>query len=234
VPSWHGLFREMARSTESELMDGDGCSEAELAQGYKEIESTSRWLGNRAVLMRLLRRPAADGHVATSVLDIGCGQGALLLEIHRRLGVAVMGMDLREAPADAPVPIVTGNAAYDPVPTADAAICVFLTHHLTEADFAAMIANVAKSCRRLIVVDVVRHPVPLMLFRLFVAPWLGPITANDGQVSVRRGFTAAEMRAVVEGALASSGRPVAAWRHTVAPLWIRQVVDICWEEEPPV
>ena len=68
------------------------------------------------------------------VLDIGCGQGALLDEIREKLGVEVIGFDLRPAPAGSSIPILTGNAAVDPLPEADVAISICLAHHLSEED----------------------------------------------------------------------------------------------------
>ena len=160
-----------------------------------------------------------------SVLDIGCGQGALLDQVRRRLGVDVVGFDLRPAPRSAPVPILTGNAVVDPLPPADVALAVCLVHHLSEADFIRLVHNVSLSCRRFIVLDLVRHRLPLMLFRAFLAPFLHRMSAFDGSTSVRRSYTPAEMRHVVGTALRGTGAKV---RHTVAPLYIRQVVDISW------
>jgi SAM-dependent methyltransferase len=167
------------------------------------------------------------------VLDIGCGQGALLEEIRRRMSVEVVGFDLRPAPPHAPVPIFQGNAVSDPLPAADVAVCVVMAHHLSEAEVAKLIQNVARSCDRLILLDLVRHPVPLLLFRLFVRPFLCRINGLDGQTSIRRAYTVREMRKIVDYALAGvateSGRPVLRIEHSVAPLWIRQVVHISWE-----
>jgi hypothetical protein len=77
--------------------------------------------------------------------------------------------------------------------------------------------------------DLVRHPAPLALFRMFVAPLLGRINALDGATSIRRAYTANEMQGIVKGALAGADKPASSVRHSVGPLWIRQVVDISWE-----
>jgi SAM-dependent methyltransferase len=216
----------MDRCEEAELLDGNEVSAEALARAYGQITRIHRWLGNTGTVMRLL----ADGpRPPKRVLDIGCGQGALLVEIRRNLGVEVIGFDLRAAPADAPVPIVTGNAVSDPLPEADVAICVVMAHHLTETELARMVENVGRSCRRFVLLDLVRHPVPLALFRTFVSPLLSRINALDGQTSIRRAYTAEEMRGIVDRGLSGLRRPVSRLRHTVSPLWIRQVVDICWE-----
>ena len=207
-------------------MDAEDASEEDLAESYRQLQSTNWWLGNTAAVLRLLRRPPMT---FKRVLDIGCGQGGLLLEIRKRFNVDVIGFDLRPAPPQSPVPILSGNAVTDALPEADVAICAMMAHHLSAADLAGLIYNVSRSCPRLILLDLVRHPMPLWLFRIFVAPFLGRINALDGQTSIRRAYTGAEMREIVAGALRSGDRPVKSLRHTVTPLWTRQVVDISWE-----
>ena len=149
----------------------------------------------------------------------------LLLEIRRRLGAEVIGFELRRSSAAAPVPILTGNAVTERLPPADVAIAVYMAHHLQADDLIRLIRNVSCSCRRFIVLDLVRHRLPLVLFRGFVCPFLGSLNAMDGATSIRRSYTPQEMRRVVNTALDGSGGRV---RHTVAPFYIRQVVDISW------
>ena len=132
---------------------------------------------------------------------------------------------MRKAPALATVPILTGDAVTEPLPRADVALAVYMAHHLSGDDFIRLIRNVACSCRRFIVFDLVRHRLPLALFRGFVCPFLGNLNATDGATSIRRSYTPHEMRSVVHAALDGSGGEV---RHTVAPLYIRQVLDISW------
>jgi len=100
----------------------------------------------------------------------GCGQGALLVEIRKRLGAEVIGFDLRPAPSDSPVPIIAGNAVTYRLPEADVTVCVVTAHHLSETELAGLIANVSRSCDRFILLDLVRHRVPLALFRISLAP----------------------------------------------------------------
>jgi SAM-dependent methyltransferase len=217
----------MRRCEDAEILDSDGVAEEAVALAYRQLRMVHRLLGNTGAVMRLLAE-RIDAKPVQRVLDIGCGQGALLVEIRKRLGVDVVGFDLRAAPSDAPVPIMAGNAVVDPLPRADVAICVVMAHHLSELEVAALIRNVERSCQRLILLDLVRHPVPLALFRAFLCPLLCRINAQDGQTSIRRAYTASEMRRIVDRALDGAPRPVQRIRHTVGPLWIRQVVDISW------
>src|SRR5580698_555441 len=137
----------MRRTDVTELLEDPSLPADVVATAYRDLARTQRFLGNTsAVLRRLRKNRAAIGRV----LDIGCGQGALLEQIRRKLGLEVVGFDLRPAPASSPVPILTGNAALDPLPPADVALAVCLVHHLSEAEVVSLIRNAARSCRRLI------------------------------------------------------------------------------------
>jgi SAM-dependent methyltransferase len=212
----------MDRQDVTELLEDPSLPDDVVARAYRELARTHRWLGNTAAILRQLRRSERP---VRSVLDIGCGQGALLLEIHRKLGVEVVGFDLRPAPQSAPVPILVGDAVVDPLPSADVALAVCLAHHLSERDIIGLIRNVSLSSRRFILLDLVRHRLPLVLFRTFVCPFLPRINVVDGSISIRRSYTPSELRRIVDTAVEGSGARV---RHTVAPLYIRQMVDICW------
>jgi hypothetical protein len=100
-----------------------------------------------------------------------------------------------------------------------------LGHHLRERDLPHLIRNVGRFCRRFILLDLVRHPLPLALFRLFIAPLVCPIDAEDGQRSIRRSFTSVELRRMTSAALAGTA---GSFRLSVAPLHARQVLDISY------
>lgn len=215
----------MQRCKDLELMETEDISQKALTQAYSQLQMVNRWLGNTNAVLRSLRHEQPS---IQRVLDIGCGQGGLLLEIRKRLDLDVIGLDLRPAPLG-PVPILSGNAISDRLPEADVAVCVMMAHHLSEAELAELIRNVSRTSLRFVLLDLVRHPIPLALFQVFVAPLLGRINALDGATSIRRAYTAREMRGIVAGALRGGDKSVRSVRHTVGPLWMRQVVDISWQ-----
>jgi hypothetical protein len=146
----------------------------------------------------------------------------MLVDIRDALGVDVIGVDLRP-PANPPVPVLAADATRDELPKADVAISVCLTHHLSDEDFVALIRNVRRSCRRFIVLDLVRHQLPLTMFRIVAPLILPPVNVTDGVTSIRRSWTPSEFRALVDRAV--EGAP---FTHTVAPGYIRQMVDITY------
>ena len=209
----------MVRVTAIELLEDPSLPPDVVEEAYRDLARTQGLLRNTAAIFRRL------GKNPGKVLDIGCGQGALLEEIREKLGAQVVGFDLRPVPAGSSIPIFTGNAAVDPLPEADVAISICLAHHLSEEDVVSMIRNVSRSCRRLILLDLVRHWMPLTLFRVFVSSFLVPINAADGVTSIKRSYTPGEMRRMVAEAVKGTNARVV---HTVAPFYTRQVVDISW------
>ncbi|MBK7643788.1 MAG: hypothetical protein IPJ19_12210 [Planctomycetes bacterium] len=212
----------MLRVDLPELLDDPALPESVVAQAYRDLARTHRWLGNTAVLLRLLRENPTP---VRRVLDLGCGQGALLAELERALGVEGTGLDLRAGPASSPVRILRGDALRDALPPADVTLAVCLVHHLTPEQIVLLVRNVARSSNRLIVLDLVRHRVPLVLFRIFAPPLLHPINVADGLTSIRRAYTAQELARIVEGAVRGTDARVV---HTISFGWTRQIMDIRW------
>ena len=210
----------MPRSLQPEIMDSADLPEATRAAFHRDLWLVNTVLGYRGKITRLVRESGA----VRRVLDIGCGDGALLDHLRRTVHVEVEGVEL-VAPLGAAytVPIVIADATRDALPSADVAISVLTLHHMTEDGIVQMIRNTGQACRRLIVLDLVRHRLPLVLFSLFIGPLLHHEAASDGRQSIRRAFTPAELSALVTRALKGSG---ATWRHTVSPYRANQIVQI--------
>ncbi len=216
-------FQWMIRKNTTEILDHDGVPDRLVQRAYRDLARIHRWLGDTNLIVRAISQDPLPVH---RILDVGCATGLVLEEVGRRLGVEVVGVDINPHPRiAAPVPILRADAMCDPLPFADVAFCMHLGHHLCERDLARLIRNVGRFCRRFILLDLVRHPFPLALFRLFIAPFVCPIDAEDGQRSIRRSFTPIELRSITASALAGSA---GSFRQLVAPLHIRQVIDISY------
>ena len=216
----------MERQDRAEILDGDEISDDQAMRAYKQLARIHGLIGDTALVVRAIRRNALP---VSRILDLGCAAGHVAEEVQRKLGVEVIGVDVnpRHA-AEVRIPILRADAVHNPLPTADVAFSMHLAHHLTESDLTNLIRNVGRYCRRLILLDVVRHPLPLALFRLFVEPFASKIVVEDGKTSFSRSYTAAELRQITAGALAGSA---AKFQQSVGPFFMRQVIDISYKSD---
>ena len=213
----------MNRSLDPEIIDDPDLPEETLALVYRDLIRTHRFLGNiRALLLELAR----NTQPLRQVLDIGCGRGELLLEIQRKMRVETVGVELRVPRTfSLAIRIVQADAVRDPLPACDVALAVCVVHHLTDDSVVELIRNVGRSCNRFVILDLVRHPLPLLLFRCFVAPFVHWINATDGVSSIRRSFTPRELESLVNRALQGSA---GTFRQSVGWFYTRQIVDISY------
>jgi len=213
----------MQRSLVPEIMDDPHVPDHVRERFHQQLGFIQRVLGTHRAILEVLRR---DSRSLRRVLDIGCGYGALLHDIRRALVTDVVGADLRVPRRNLlGIPIIEADATRDRLPVADVAVCVGVLHHLREEEIVALVRNAGQSVRRFIAMDLVRHWLPLALFTAFLSPLLMPEVAADGRQSIRRAYTAEELKAIVERAVAGTGARVI---HRVAPLRLRQTIDIVW------
>jgi SAM-dependent methyltransferase len=209
----------MIRSLEPELMDSPDIAGPVLEKFHRDLARVHALLGSFPTIARFLKQ---DAKPVRRVLDIGCGGGALLAYLRDKMGVEVIGVDPKPGPG-AGVPIIVADAICDPLPEADVAVSSFVAHHLTPEENIALIQNVARSCRRFLILDLIRHPMPLVLFTIFICPLIGKEAAVDGRQSIRRAFTPEEFGKLVQTALEGTNGTYAV---DVPPLLSRQLVDI--------
>ena len=216
----------MKRQNAAEILDREDVPDDQVRRAYGQLARVHRLIGDTALVVRAIRR---DELPVCRILDIGCAIGLVAEEVQRKLRVEVIGVDVnRRGSLDMHVPIVRADAVRDPLPGADVAFSMHLGHHLTECELATLICNVGRYCRRFILLDLVRHPLPLALFRLFVEPFASQIVVEDGETSFHRSYTAEELYQITASALAGS---TGTFRHSVGPLYLRQVIDISYRRQ---
>jgi len=209
----------MVRSQTPELMDDPAFAQDLRDSFHTELARLNRILGNDNVVIERLRR-----NMPRRVLDIGCGQGALLAAVRDALGAQVVGIDLHGHHTNLHgVEILEADATINALPECDVAICVLTTHHLTEKQVVALIRNVRRSAQRFLIVDLVRHPLPIALFSVFMRPWINRLVYLDGLQSIRRAFTPRELRELVVQAISGTNAVFEQW---VSPVYGKQVIDI--------
>ena len=202
-------------------MDSDDVPETDRAAFHRDLHLIHRLLGNLQTIITRIRRTPEP---VRSVIDIGCGDGAVLARIRDAVGAQVTGIDLRPPEKDVyGVPILQCDATRDELPPADVAISMLTLHHLTDEQVVGVIRNTSRSCRRLICLDLVRHPLPFALFSVFIGPLIHKAAADDGRQSIRRAFKPLELQNLVAGALEGTG---ATFEHEVSRYYANQIIDI--------
>jgi len=208
------------RSHRTEILDDPRVPEHVRERCYRDLAKTHRWLGNHRAVIRLI---GGDPLPVKKVLDVGCGHGALLQDVRRTLGVEVVGVDLSPPQAKVNIPIYRRDALREDLPLADIAVSVVVAHHFTSDELRLLICNVGRSCRRFIILDLVRHWLPFSFFRTFASCLINPVNVEDGIRSIERAFTPKEFANITRESLLECG---GSFRQTVAPFYIRQILDI--------
>ena len=202
-----------ARRRGVELLDEPGVAEAVRLRSLDDVARSNRLFGGlRAVLAEVERALPYIGRQGT-LLDVGTGLGdvpAGVAGVARRHGVALatFGLDLAPELARASrahtTAAVCGDAFRLPFRdrSVDVVTCCQLLHHFPEPEGRTLLAELHRVARhRVVVSDLRRSWVAAGGFWLASFP-LGfhPVTRHDGPLSVLRGFTAGELRALVRAA----------------------------------
>lgn len=218
----HGARRDVVdftrRADGPELMDADDLPADRYAQVLRDLARVNVVTRAAAPTLRWLDAVTRAG--ATTVLDVGFGQGDMLRTIARwarRHGrtVALLGVDIN--PRSAPIASAltdstegiryhTGDAAafvaQMPTPP-DVIISSLVAHHMTDAELVGFIGWMERTAMRgWFINDLHRHPLAWWGYRALAAMMrVDPIVRHDGALSVRRAF----VRRDWEQALSAAG-----------------------------
>jgi|GEM_PF-1550281 len=196
---------------ELELLEQGLATPEEAALSLREMDRINRLLGGRSSLARLLwprieKIPVSE---TIRILDAGSGGGYLLAwlaeEIRRRgRRCRLYGVDsdvrcLRESRGRVPSAAFTaGDLVHPPFrPGAFHLVVSTLVLHHLEPDVLgdALAATAQLATEAALLNDLVRDRIPLAFYRL-ASPFMGlsPLTRYDGQLSVKRAYTADDLK----------------------------------------
>lgn len=211
-----------ARRRGNEVLDSDVAPELRL-RSHRDIALANRLFGGvravRAEVEPLLLEHRRDGNEELTLLDVGTGTGdipARLLPLASRLGVRlrVVGVDdereLLTAPHRGPLLPVIANALALPLATrsVDIVICSQVLHHFVYDDALCLLRELDRVARRRVVIaDLRRSWVAVAaLWSVSYPLRFHPVSRHDGVVSILRGFTRAELQALVADAVGVEAR----------------------------
>jgi SAM-dependent methyltransferase len=218
-------------------MDDPEADRETLRSALDQIAAVNRWLGARRAL-RLHLPWALPGHKrGWSVLDVGTGAGDLVALISEWAGgrntpIRIVALDLSAAVVDEVrartrsrpgIKAVQADGLRLPFPdgTFDLVHLSMTLHHMDGPDLVPLLIETARVARGRVLVGELERCVPNYLGALLLAATLwrrNPITRHDGPLSVRRAFTAHELRALGSAAGLQS---VSVHRHPFYRLMLR-------------
>jgi SAM-dependent methyltransferase len=189
------------RATDPELLD-EGVPEHEAVASLGDLRFVNRWLGGRRSLLA-----ATLPHLTAprpSLLDVGCGSadlpGLLLETVGPHLlavGVDLKLLHLRQAPAGVlRVVADVRRLPFEPR-SFDVVTASLFLHHFDEHEVPAVLGALYALARHALVVNDLRRARVPYAFGRATFRWLfrSPVSVEDGLLSIRRAFTADELRA---------------------------------------
>ncbi|MBT2587331.1 class I SAM-dependent methyltransferase [Arthrobacter sp. ISL-95] len=199
-----------------EEMDRDDCDPKRLHRTYARFPVVNSLLSGWHGTYRRRLRPMLAANSAVSVLDIGCGSGDVARSLARwarrdgfRLTVTAIDPDERAfafASRTAPVEGVVYRKAHSSELVAegrkfDVVISNHILHHLDPGELAAVLLDSESLSRNLCLHnDLNRSNISYLLFLAGFWPLgVGSYICGDGLTSIRRSYTATELRAAVPG-----------------------------------
>lgn len=199
------------RADEPELLDL-GVPEEEARRSLADLRFVSRWPGGRRALRAAVFPLVADLS-RPRLLDVGCGAADVPAWLREARGgrLEVVGLDLKPAhlrQAPATVHRVAGDVTRLPFAprSFDVVTASLFLHHFPDDAIPGLLRELFALARRALVVsDLWRSRVAHAFGRAFF-PFLfqSPVSVSDGLLSIRRGFTRAEL----ERAFGRAGVPV--------------------------
>ena len=200
-------------------MDAPDVDPRQLEQALDDVAAVNRWLGATRAILRHLPSALPAGRGPVRILDVGAGSGDIPLAIarwapdHRPL--SVIGVDLHAATLavarrrthdEGRIRLLQADGLRLPFP--DGAFHVGLLsmtlHHMDGPALVEILRELGRVARGgTVLVGELERSLPHYLgARLLAATvWRRhPVTRHDGPLSVRRAFTATEMRELAERA----------------------------------
>ena len=178
-----------------------------------DVARSNTLFGGTRSALRALRDLFPQLGSRASLLDVGTGladipAAAARAAAHRGIRLDVTGVDISpdvlHAVRTPPAAMVAGDARMLPVRgrSFDIVTCSQLLHHFAEPDVVAAIAELQRVSRGWVVVSDLRRSwiAAAGFWCASLALGFHPVTRHDGVASVFRGFTADELRRLVQEA----------------------------------
>lgn len=215
----------LPRSVGAETLDGLAAHDPAAQRSRRDLRRLHRWMGTRSIVVKALRHGPAPARpmAPLRVLELGAGDGSLMLGVARALAPAWPSVDLTLLDRQALVEPATvaayarvgwtvttvvvdvvdwarGSAAALPGPAAGArwnlVVANLFLHHFEAAPLALLLGAVAARSDRFLACEPRRGWLALVGSHLVGAIGANAVTREDAVLSVHAGFRARELSAL--------------------------------------
>lgn len=201
----------MKRCVEPEWLDALPSDDPSAVRSRKDLLRVNAWMGNCGIVTRALRSTCRRP-TARRLVDLGAGDGKLLLRVARRLsadwqGTSAVLLDRRNVvspethQAFAALGWRTASLEADALgwleqpaaPACDAMIANLFLHHFPAAQLAELLRAAASLARVFVAVEPRRSARACFCCRLLRLIGCNQVTRHDAPISVRAGFAGQEL-----------------------------------------
>ena len=213
----------LPRRLEPETLDHLAPDDPSAQRSRRDLRRVNRVMGARAILFRALRRVVAEDRQGAPlrVLEIGCGDGLLMLDVARRRDPAFGAVQLTLLDRQPLVGAATlaayaaagwraetlntdvlawAEADADTVPHWDVVVANLFLHHFEGEALRRVLGACAWRADALVACEPRRSRFALAASHLVAFIGANPVTREDAVLSVRAGFVAGELSAAWPGA----------------------------------
>lgn len=213
----------MQRIDAPEILDSDACAPAEVQAALKTLGRVNRRFGGVRTTQKLVERAAqATGRTTLSLLEVASGTGEVPILARNRLAQCGISLSVTlidrahshlaaggSSNQDETLAISAVAADALALPLCDSAFdlvsCNLFAHHLAPEQLILFVKEGLRVSRvALLINDLVRHPLHLALVYASFPIMGSRVAWLDGLTSVRRAYTANEIRTLISSVKAAS------------------------------
>ena len=183
------------RSTEKELIDLGMYTTEEYEACLKKLYLVGKYLGIHRDTFHVIQKLKPQ-----SILDVGCGDGALLATVAKRYpDIRCHGIDISADAIKYAKQHKAKNLSFDMtrvLPKADCIMANLVMHHMTDSEIEEFLQKAYNQAKYAVLInDLQRSKVSKMLFKQISGPlFSNRLISHDGLISIERGFTKDELR----------------------------------------
>jgi SAM-dependent methyltransferase len=229
-------FLTPARRRGTEILDDPSADPALSLRSLRDVALANRLFGGRRAILREVRQVMHRRPAALSLLDVGTGIGdipASATAVAHGAGVSLttfgieLSLPLAQAAQAHCSAVIVGDALSLPFAddSVDIVTCSQVLHHFEEAEATRLLRECTRVAREAVIIGEL-HRSWFAVAGLWTSSFLlgfHPVSRHDGVVSILRGFTPEDLRALAERATGCRvdtrrglfSRVVAIWNPTI-------------------